>query len=239
MAAEATFASYKIVAFVATAKPVRARRFYRDMLGLASSTRTSSPSCSTRMRRRYAGDCEEGGGGRIHRPGLAGPGHCAAATRLKTSGVRLQRYPGMGQDTHRIWTSPSGARVAWFKDPTAHAEHHAARIMSRGRFGSLRGADRLRDRRIESCAQSRRMSGRTLPAQTRRSNRNSGMSVRSVARSRNRNACPRSRTSVRPSAPAFAALTPQVVPSAGIASRWSYLASTAAVDLAPQPGSPG
>jgi catechol 2,3-dioxygenase-like lactoylglutathione lyase family enzyme len=34
MAAEATSASYKIVAFVATAKPARARRFYRDTLGL-------------------------------------------------------------------------------------------------------------------------------------------------------------------------------------------------------------
>jgi len=32
-------------------------------------------------------------------------------------GVTFERFPGMQQDTHGIWTAPSGARVAWFKDP--------------------------------------------------------------------------------------------------------------------------
>jgi len=41
----------------------------------------------------------------------------AAAKRLKKAGVRLRRYPGMGQDDLGVWTSPSGARVGWFKDP--------------------------------------------------------------------------------------------------------------------------
>ena len=36
---------------------------------------------------------------------------------LAASGVRFTRYDGMGQDERGIWTSPSGALVAWFLDP--------------------------------------------------------------------------------------------------------------------------
>jgi predicted enzyme related to lactoylglutathione lyase len=31
--------------------------------------------------------------------------------------VKFERFPGMAQDEFGIWDSPSGARVAWFKDP--------------------------------------------------------------------------------------------------------------------------
>ena len=36
---------------------------------------------------------------------------------LVSAGVVFERYPGMAQDELGIWKSPSGARVAWFKDP--------------------------------------------------------------------------------------------------------------------------
>jgi catechol 2,3-dioxygenase-like lactoylglutathione lyase family enzyme len=36
---------------------------------------------------------------------------------LQKKGVRFERYAGMDQDKLGIWTSPSGARIAWFKDP--------------------------------------------------------------------------------------------------------------------------
>jgi catechol 2,3-dioxygenase-like lactoylglutathione lyase family enzyme len=39
------------------------------------------------------------------------------ARKLAAAGVSFERYPGMQQDPTGIWTSPSGARVAWFKDP--------------------------------------------------------------------------------------------------------------------------
>jgi catechol 2,3-dioxygenase-like lactoylglutathione lyase family enzyme len=32
-------------------------------------------------------------------------------------GVQFERYGFPGQDERGIWTSPSGAKVAWFKDP--------------------------------------------------------------------------------------------------------------------------
>jgi hypothetical protein len=29
----------------------------------------------------------------------------------------VERYPGIEQDELGIWKSPSGAQIAWFKDP--------------------------------------------------------------------------------------------------------------------------
>ena len=36
---------------------------------------------------------------------------------LVKKAVRFERFPGMDQDAQGIWQSPSGAKVAWFKDP--------------------------------------------------------------------------------------------------------------------------
>ncbi|MDQ6871604.1 MAG: VOC family protein [Gemmatimonadota bacterium] len=36
---------------------------------------------------------------------------------LQKMGVTFARYTGMEQYPLGIWTSPSGARIAWFKDP--------------------------------------------------------------------------------------------------------------------------
>jgi len=36
---------------------------------------------------------------------------------LRGKGVEFERFYGMTQDELGIWTSPGGARVAWFKDP--------------------------------------------------------------------------------------------------------------------------
>lgn len=36
---------------------------------------------------------------------------------LANKGVIFERFSGMQQDRLGIWNSPSGARVAWFKDP--------------------------------------------------------------------------------------------------------------------------
>jgi catechol 2,3-dioxygenase-like lactoylglutathione lyase family enzyme len=37
--------------------------------------------------------------------------------RLTAAGVGFHRYDSMGQDERRIWTTPDGARIAWFHDP--------------------------------------------------------------------------------------------------------------------------
>ena len=36
---------------------------------------------------------------------------------LQERGVPFMRYPGMTQDDVGVWVAPSGAKVAWFKDP--------------------------------------------------------------------------------------------------------------------------
>ena len=41
----------------------------------------------------------------------------AAVQELARRGVSFERYPRLEQDDLGVWTSPSGARVAWFKDP--------------------------------------------------------------------------------------------------------------------------
>jgi catechol 2,3-dioxygenase-like lactoylglutathione lyase family enzyme len=38
-------------------------------------------------------------------------------TALEAQGVTLERYPWFEQDAHGVWQAPSGARIAWFKDP--------------------------------------------------------------------------------------------------------------------------
>jgi catechol 2,3-dioxygenase-like lactoylglutathione lyase family enzyme len=49
--------------------------------------------------------------------------------QLTDRGVQFDRYQGLEQDELGIWTSPAGARVAWFKDPDGN-------ILSLTQFGS-------------------------------------------------------------------------------------------------------
>ena len=41
----------------------------------------------------------------------------AIVLRLAAGGVVFERYTSLDQDALGVWGSPSGARVAWFKDP--------------------------------------------------------------------------------------------------------------------------
>ena len=36
---------------------------------------------------------------------------------LVSKGVQFTRYEGIEQDDRGLWTTPSGARIAWFRDP--------------------------------------------------------------------------------------------------------------------------
>jgi catechol 2,3-dioxygenase-like lactoylglutathione lyase family enzyme len=41
----------------------------------------------------------------------------APVAALKKKGVTFDQHSGMAKDANGIWTSPSGAKIAWFKDP--------------------------------------------------------------------------------------------------------------------------
>jgi hypothetical protein len=45
----------------------------------------------------------------------------AKVIELSIRGVRFERFEGMPQDELGIWVSPTGAKVAWFKDPAGNS----------------------------------------------------------------------------------------------------------------------
>jgi catechol 2,3-dioxygenase-like lactoylglutathione lyase family enzyme len=108
----------QIMAFVSTADLERARAFYADTLGLrqldvnpyacvfdangtalrVTAAETVTPAPYTVL------------GWRVH-------DITAKVRALHERGVTTLRYGGMNQDDDGIWTTPSGDRVAWFRDP--------------------------------------------------------------------------------------------------------------------------
>jgi catechol 2,3-dioxygenase-like lactoylglutathione lyase family enzyme len=118
MTDNAAFGSHKIVAFVATSNPAAARHFYRDLLGLELVSEDDFALVfdvhGTMLRVTRVKDVRAA---EYTVLGWRVADIVAAATRLRAAGVKTERYAGMRQDGHGIWTSPSGARVAWFKDP--------------------------------------------------------------------------------------------------------------------------
>ena len=44
----------------------------------------------------------------------------ATVAAMGEAGIELITYAGLEQDSDQAWTSPGGARVAWFKDPEGH-----------------------------------------------------------------------------------------------------------------------
>ena len=110
--------SNKVVAFAATAAPARALEFYRDTLGLKLVEETPFAFVfdvkGTMLR---LTPVEKVAVAPYTVLGWDVSDITATARRLKDAGVKFNRYPGMEQDALGIWTSPSGARIAWFKDP--------------------------------------------------------------------------------------------------------------------------
>lgn len=112
------FGSMPIIAFVATANPARAREFYEKVLGLGFvadepfalvfdangvmvrifKVETLTPAPYTVLGWRV-GDIEK------------------SVDELVAKEVVFERYPNLKQDRRGVWLSPSGAKVAWFKDP--------------------------------------------------------------------------------------------------------------------------
>jgi hypothetical protein len=49
--------------------------------------------------------------------GWAVPDIHKSVRQLTKAGVKFMRYDGLGQDADGVWRAPSGAKVAWFRDP--------------------------------------------------------------------------------------------------------------------------
>jgi catechol 2,3-dioxygenase-like lactoylglutathione lyase family enzyme len=106
------------VAFLSTSEPAHAKAFYEDVLGLplvsedgfalvfdlnGTTLRLTRVDQLTAQPFTVLGwnvdDIDE------------------AVRDLAARGVVFERYAALDQDSAGVWRSPSGARVAWFKDP--------------------------------------------------------------------------------------------------------------------------
>ena len=110
--------THELVAFLATRDAVRARAFYEGVLGLSlvedSGFALVFDARGTRLRIQKVDEL------RPHPFTALGwqvPRIDEVVDHLAHKGVTFERFPGMDQDARGIWRSPSGARVAWFKDP--------------------------------------------------------------------------------------------------------------------------
>lgn len=108
----------RLICFAATKNAEAAKEFYRDVLGLSltedSPFALAFDANGTMLRIQKFPD---------HVPpkttvlGWHVEDIDAKITILTQRGVRFEHYPGLAQDQRGVWKSPSGAEIAWFKDP--------------------------------------------------------------------------------------------------------------------------
>jgi catechol 2,3-dioxygenase-like lactoylglutathione lyase family enzyme len=109
---------FNLIAFLATTNAARARAFYEGVLGLSfvseddfavvydaqgielrlQKTRELTPQPHTAL-------------------GWSVAGIDQVVRDIAARGCRFERFPPLEQDAAGIWKSPSGARVAWLRDP--------------------------------------------------------------------------------------------------------------------------
>ena len=111
-------ADFRLMAFLATTDAARARAFYEGVLGLSfvseddfavvydakgielrlQKVRELTPQPHTAL-------------------GWSVAGIDQVVRDIAARGGRFERFPPLEQDADGIWTSPSGALIAWFRDP--------------------------------------------------------------------------------------------------------------------------
>lgn len=119
MTTKSVLRSHKIIAFVGTRDPIRAKAFYRDTLGLRfrSEDQFAVVFDANGIMLRVA-VVPELTPAKYTVLGWEVPDIVATVKQLQQAGVKLERYEKfMQQDELGIWTAPGGARIAWFKDP--------------------------------------------------------------------------------------------------------------------------
>jgi catechol 2,3-dioxygenase-like lactoylglutathione lyase family enzyme len=108
----------KLIGFVATQNSARAREFYAEILGLKLISEDPFALvfdiCGTMLRVQKV---QEVIPAKYTALGWEVSDIAAVVKELDKRGVRFERYEGLSQDALAVWTSPSGAKVAWFKDP--------------------------------------------------------------------------------------------------------------------------
>jgi len=106
-----------VVAFVATSRPESAKSFYEQTLGLRLVTDDAfaivfdANGVMLRVQK-----VQEHTPPKYTVLGWDVADIQASLNELSRRGVTCERYPWFEQDELGIWISPSGAKIAWFKD---------------------------------------------------------------------------------------------------------------------------
>jgi len=113
--------SADLIAFVPTRDPARARKFYEQTLGLDFISEDPFAlvfnARGTTLRVANVSSVKDFRPAPFTIVGWQVTNVSDTAGDLQKKGVQFERFPGMDQDAQGIWESPSGAKVAWFKDP--------------------------------------------------------------------------------------------------------------------------
>jgi hypothetical protein len=114
-------ADQKLKAFIPTVMPGKAKRFYKDVLGLTFLSEDE-----------FGLDFDSNGillrvtivPAFTPHPFTVLGWHVAdikvTIELLIRNGLVFEKYPFFEQDEQAIWTAPGGTKVAWFKDPDAN-----------------------------------------------------------------------------------------------------------------------
>lgn len=107
-----------ITAFIASANPARSKGFYRDTLGLhlVSDDQFAVVFDCNGVQLRIQ-KVEKLQPHPFTALGWSVPSIRKGVSALSKLGVVFERYAFLEQDDLGIWQAPSGAKVAWFKDP--------------------------------------------------------------------------------------------------------------------------
>ena len=110
--------SQNIMAFAATQDPVKAKTFYRDVLGLRLTHEDGFALAfdANGIMLRVT-TVEKVAVAPYTILGWQVDDIVAVIAALQARDVKFERYPGLSQDELGIWTAPGGAKIAWFKDP--------------------------------------------------------------------------------------------------------------------------
>lgn len=130
-------AVHPIIAFATIVDVERAKCFYRDTLGLTLLSEEPPfalvfDANGVMVRLGMAKKLPEAHGTVL---GWRVPEIETAVEKLNGVGVRFERFPGLTQDEKGVWASPTGAKVAWFRDPDGNvlsiSEHPEFEIPAR------------------------------------------------------------------------------------------------------------
>jgi catechol 2,3-dioxygenase-like lactoylglutathione lyase family enzyme len=111
-------ADFRLIAFLATTDAARSRVFYEGVLGLRFVSEDDFAvvydvqGIELRLQKVRAF---------VPQPhtalGWSVDGIDGVVRDIAACGGKFERFPQLGQDAAGIWQSPSGARIAWLRDP--------------------------------------------------------------------------------------------------------------------------